>query len=323
MRINKNLSLFAGLLVLVGTVLIFAIQKISPLIGHAAYYCQTFMSTHMIPVPYYLSFIPFGLLFIILAIATIKVVVLCIEMQFLKHKLKGKAIIQSSVQKLIKRLELEDEAIVIRSQKHFAFCLGVRNPKIYISTGLISQLNSREIEAVLRHEQYHLENHDTITQLIASVTQSLFPFLPLIGDMIKKYRIDREIKADKYAVDKLGNSELLISVLRKLLEFPTFKTAAVAAIADQDSLEPRIYSLINKPYTSRQFRLKHLLVTLFSSIIIGVVTVLPVHGEEIHHEDNDIMMLCANGGECMQSCTGQENMKLTGPNASQPFTPVK
>lgn len=331
-RINKNLALFSGLFLILGALLLFTLDKFSHLIGHVTYYCQSLLiDAHMIPIPYYLSIIPFAFLVLILAISAIKFLILYIKVQFLKFKLRGDATIDKSTNKLFSRLGLQGKTILVKSDKQFAFCLGVRTPKIYFSTGLLSQLSKRELEAVLRHEQYHLENYDTFTMIVASVARSLFPFFPLVGDLIKKYRIEREIEADKFAVYKTGDQHALISTLKKLLSFPTVETVAVAAIADQDTLEPRIYSLVNKPYVRRQFRTRHLLITLFSSVILTTILVMPVHAKELHHQEHDVMMLCTDGA-CINSCTSEQNLnklyseipnaKTMQSNSSQSYTPM-
>lgn len=307
-KINKNLALFSGLSVLLIVILLFTINKFFPLIGHVAYYCQSFIATHIIPIPYYFSIIPVTFLFLILAISFCKFFILMLKVQLLKHTLKGEGTTEGNIHRLIKRLGLEHKTVVIQSNENFAFCLGVRIAKIYISTGLVSQLSLKEIEAVLRHEQYHLESHDTFTMIIASVAHSIFPFFPLLGDLIKKYRIEREIAADTFAVANIGSTEALISTLKKLLSFPSVKMVALAAIADQDTLEPRIYSLINKRYKKRQFRLRHLIITLFSSLIIGTFLIMPVHAKELHYKEHDVIMLCAEGDECMYSCMSEKNL---------------
>lgn len=285
----------------------------------------------MIPIPYYLSMVPFALLFVVLAISFIKFFILSFKVQFLKLKLKGNTTVNHDTNKLINRLGLKGKATLIKSDKQFAFCLGVRTPKIYFSTGLVSQLSIKELEAVLRHEQYHLENRDTFIMIVASVAHSLFPFFPLVSDLIKRYRIEREIEADKFAVTKIGDQSSLISALKKLLAFPTIETVAVAAIADQDTLEPRIYSLVNKPYVRRQFRIRHLLITLFSSVVLATILVMPVHAKELHHEEHDVMMLCTDGA-CMNACTSEKNLnklyseipnsKTMQSSSSQSFTPA-
>lgn len=172
------------------------------------------------------------------------------------------------------------------AKKRFAFCLGIRRPRIYISTGLIAKLSEKEIEA------------------------------------------------DKFAVYKTGNQHDLISALKKLLAFPTVEMAAAASIADQNTLEPRIHALLKKNYTRRQFQIRHLLVTLFSASLLGVTLITPVYAKEIHHDEHDVMMFCSAGGECMQSCTSQENLnklyseipatqKTHIENASHTYTPAQ
>ncbi|QQS38788.1 M56 family metallopeptidase [Candidatus Woesebacteria bacterium] len=331
-KINKNLALFSGLFLLLGTLLFYTLQKFSPLLGHVTYYCQSLLiEANMVPIPYYLSIIPFAFLFIILTISIIKFLILYIKVQFLKYKLGGNVFANQKIDKLIMHLGLQDKVSLVKSSKHFAFCLGIRTTKIYISTGLLSQLSVKEVEAVLLHEQYHLENRDTFTMIVASVAHSLFPFFPLVGDLITKYRIDREIAADQYAVKRLGNHYALISALKKLLAFPTVQSVPVAAIADHDTLEPRIYSLVDKPFVKKQFKLKHLLITVFSSLILATIFVVPVHAKELHHEEHDVMMLCADGA-CMNSCASEKslnkfyseipNTEVNQPNASQPYTPT-
>lgn len=329
-RINKNLTLFFVLLLSLGGLLVFISQKLSPLITHATYFCQSIISTNMIPIPYYFSVIPIVVLILILTISLIKFFVLTGKIQYLRHKLRDKVTVDVHVNEVIKRLGLEEQAVIITSQDKFAYCLGIRISKIYISTGLISELSLKEVESVLRHEQYHLENHDTFTMIVASVAYSLLPFFPLLGDLIKKYKVEREIQADKFAVEKVGSSEPLIFALKKILAFPMTNTVAMAAIADQDTLEPRIYSLINKQYTKRQFRLKHLFITLLSTFIVGFVIISPVRATEIHHEEHDVIMFCTDG-KCMNSCTSESNLnklyseipsnsKVNGTKSSQPYT---
>lgn len=306
--LNKNLALFSGLFLLIGALLLFTIQKFSPLIGHVAYYCQSLLiDSNMIPVPNYLSIIPFAFLFIILATSVIKFLILNIKGQFLKFNLRSNVIADQSTNRLVKRLGLQDKVVLVKTDKQFAFCLGVRNPKIYFSTGLRSQLSIRELEAVLRHEQYHLEKHDTFIMIIASVARSLFPFFPLISDLIKKYRIDREIEADRFAIKAMGEQYTLISALKKLLVFPTVGTVVKASIADQDTLEPRIYSLVKKPYYRRQFKLRNLFITLLSTFILVAVISIPVYAQELHHEDHDVVMLCTDD-TCMNSCMSKKNL---------------
>ncbi|PIR79867.1 MAG: hypothetical protein COU25_02980 [Candidatus Levybacteria bacterium CG10_big_fil_rev_8_21_14_0_10_35_13] len=310
-RINKSLILFLGLFALLAITLLFIIQKFFPLIGHAIYYCQSFISSFIIHIPHYLSIIPLVALFFIIAISFTRFITLIIRIQILKNKLIGKVKIDNLKEEFIKNLGLKGRTVIIESNKVFAFCFGIREQKIYISTALISKLSKKEIKAVLLHEEYHLENHDNFIMIVASILQSFFPFFPLLSDLIKKYKIDREIEADKFAVAKIGDKKPLITALKKLLSYPIIETVPVAAIADYETLEPRIYSLINKNYNRRRFRLKYLLFSLFSLATVVIMIVTPVYANEIHNENQDILMLCSNSNQCINSCSSSQNYSGT------------
>ncbi|MBI2621194.1 MAG: M56 family metallopeptidase [Candidatus Levybacteria bacterium] len=306
-RINKNLALFLGLFAILGITLLFIIQKLFPLIGHAIYYCQSFISSFIIHIPHYLSIIPLIGFFLIIAIYVIKFIILIIRIQILKNKLIDKVKIDYSKKEFIKNYGLKEKIVIIESNKLFAFCFGIRAQKIYISEALLSRLSKKEIKAVILHEEYHLKNHDTFIMLVASALHSFFPFFPLLSDIIRKYRIEREIKADKFAVARIGDRKPLISALKKLLSYPIVETIPVAAIADYETLEPRIYSLVNKNYNRRQFRLKHLFLTLLSSVAVIIMVITPVYADEIHDESQDILMLCSNINQCVNSCSSSQS----------------
>lgn len=321
-NVNKNLFFFSGLVLAASSLLFIIAQKLAPLLDHAVYYCQSLITTYVAPIPYFLSIIPIVLLFLLIAISLIKFSALSFKVTVQRRRLHDKIIIRKSILILLSRLGLEQKTIIIHSETPFAYCLGIKSPKIYISTGIIAKLNRKELEAVLRHEQYHLENHDTFTMIIASVAYSLLPFFPLLGDFIKKYRIQREIQADTFAINKIGSQYPLISALRKLLAFPSLKRVEVAAIADHDTLEPRIYSLLDKRYTRRQFRIKHVAITIFSTFLLGAIIVNPIYAEEIHHVDHDVVMVCTDGA-CMNSCKSEKNLNTLPENSSKEQTMPK
>lgn len=195
-----------------------------------------------------------------------------------------------------------NKTYLIESEKQFAFCLGIRSPRIYISTSLVNGLTIQEVEAVLRHERYHLNNRDTLTMLIASIGGSLLPFFPITSDFLYNYRVEREIRADADAVQGLGDEEPLISVLKKLLRTPAYAAVTASSIADHDTLEPRIQALIKKDVDFKKFKIKHVFISLVSVFIMSIITLAPVQAMEIHHEGVDTMMLCPNNEICINAC---------------------
>lgn len=301
-RINKNLITFVGLIFLLGVSTLIVLQKLIPFARHTSYYCQSLINSFSLPISHYIGAIPFMLLFIFSAVATTKLLFILLKAQLLKRKLIKKSRTNPSFSALLEKLQLTDRTYFINSEKQFAFCLGIRKPKIYISTALVSLLNIQEVEAVLRHERYHLENRDTLTMIVASIGESLLPFFPLISDFLHNYRIEREIKADKEAIQGLGDEKPLIAVLKKLLGTPSVAMVSVAAIADQDTLEPRILMLVKKDAHFRKFKIKHIFISVFSAFIMGAIVLSPVQAVEVHHEGVDVMMICPHGEACLNAC---------------------
>src|SRR3989344_2565960 len=322
-RINKNLIAFAGLISLLGVSTLIVLQKLIPFAKHTSYYCQSLVNSFSMPISHYVGAIPFVLLFIFSAVAAIKLFIILIKAQFLKRNLIKKSRTDPSFSALLEKLQLTNKTYLVESNKQFAFCLGIRTPKIYISTALTSLLSIQEVEVVLRHERYHLENRDSLTMIIASIGESLLPFFPLLSDFLHNYRIEREIEADKEAVRGLGNSYPLISVLKKLLTTPSLATMTVSAIADEDTLESRIKALVKKDYRFKEFKAKHIIISLFSAFIMSVIMLAPVQAVEVHRQGQDIMMICPHGSLCISECKQEYSAKKVNHSEDLLYSPIK
>lgn len=302
-RVSKNSAQFSLLLFFLSGVFLLIIQKFTPFIHDITYFCQSFLSTNAIAIPYFVTLLPFAIGFLIFAFSVGKVLFLTIKIKILKYKLRGEVVVNHEVEDIIKNIGLEEKVNIIKANDTFAFCLGLKHPNIYISTSMINKLNQEELIAVLKHEEYHLNNHDSLTMMIASVVHSLFPFFPLISDLIDKYRIEREVKADAFAVKSMDNSaSSLITALRKLLEYPSAESKVYAAIADEDTLEPRIHALVNKEYKRKPFKISNVLITVFSFLLVSAVVALPIYATELHHDHYDVMLLASEKGS-INTCT--------------------
>ncbi len=300
--INKNCVILLGLFLPLGILSFAALQKFLPLLSHVTYYCESFINSHSMPIPYYLGIIPFILFFAFLLVALVKLLIIYVKVQFFRKQLIHNNNRKTHVNYLIEKLHIKDKTYLVKNKRPFAFCLGIRDPKIYVSTGLIAILTSKEIEAVLLHERYHLKNRDTFTMLIASIGESLLPFFPLFSDVLRNFRIEKEIQADKTAIEGLGSSKSVISILRKLLTVPETHLAIAPAIADYDTLEPRILALVKKDFRFRKFKLHRVLISIFSVVLLSLISFSPVHAVEIHNMGQDEMIICPHDNGCMNAC---------------------
>ncbi len=317
-RVNKNIFKFLSIILLSGAFLIIILQKISPLLSHTVYYCQTYINSISISIPYLMTVLPVILFFSLLKIALGKGVFVVVKAQTLKKKLMENVTSDKKFSKALMKLKLQEKTMLIKSNKPFAFCLGIVRPKIYISTKMISLMDKAEVEAILRHEKYHLENKDSFVMLLASMGESLLPFFPLLSDLLHNYRIEREVKADNEAIKELGHSASIVSVLRKLLAYPSFATIPVSAIADQGTLEPRIRAIVKKDFQFKKYKVKNMLISFLSLTVLSFTIIAPVQAFDLHDEKNDIMMLCPNGDSCAKWCT--ENNTVIPQYSSMPLS---
>jgi beta-lactamase regulating signal transducer with metallopeptidase domain len=189
-------------------------------------------------------------------------------------------------------VSVESEVITFRGEQPEAFCLGIFRPRIYISTGMIRIMNKAELATVLRHEQYHLSHQDPLIFLIAYITQSLFPFFPIVADLMSNYRTEREIMADKQA--GVGdNANTLRRVLQKLIaREPRTEVAFAPAISAHETLETRVRVLTGESYKRKKMGLRQIIISVAALIIMGLSITIPLKIVEIHSEGVDTVNAC-------------------------------
>ena len=326
MKLNKYLILFVGLFVGLNTLLFVVLQKYFPLfLHHVIYYCQEMAKTLAFRLPGNIGMIIFSLLLLAPLTAFVKFVLTIAKIYRFRKHLSGNSIKDASLTKVLDKLNLESRVAIVNSSKPYALCFGVRDPKIYLSTKLMAMLSTKELEVVLRHEKYHLEHRDTLTLMLATIFESLLPFFPLISDLIKQYRIERELLADKAASVGIEGNKHLSSILTKLLKHePSFAFVIAPALADIDTLEARIKRLANIPIFSRKFDFKNVVISLLSIGFLFLLALTPVNATELHTQDHDVIMICTSGSECTSHCGENATVSPVSKvqNASTPFTPA-
>lgn len=329
-RINKNLAKFVILAMLLSSSMIIILYKFSPLFKHSVYYCQQFIHSFSIKIPSQLGFIIPGVITVVLLMAIYKLLYMYFEIRRLRSKLVFHLRPSHGLDGLLKKLELQDKVYVVNSDKAFAFCFGIRRPKIYISIPFIEIMNEKELEAVLLHERYHLNNRDSLTMLLASTIQLLFPFFPVVSDLLVQYKVSREIEADKEAIKGLGESLPVISVLKKLLAVTAPAFATASAIADYDTLEPRIKALTKQDkYSFRKFKTSNIIVSLLFLTLFFALVLAPTKVIAIQAANQDTTMICLQGDSCAAWCRKNNTVVPKSPrvsdsdNASYLYSPAK
>lgn len=176
---------------------------------------------------------------------------------------------------LIVAVGLAGRVDLVESAQPIGFCYGLRRPRVCLAVGLVMVLSHRELEAVLRHEAYHVRNRDPLRMLVGRALAATFFFVPSCHDLLAHYHRHVEVIADRAAVRQMGEVHSLASALDKLLDAPNSGFASLPGVSG-GALELRIDSLLGKPAKlSIRTMVPRLALSAVGILVIAAPAVLP------------------------------------------------
>jgi beta-lactamase regulating signal transducer with metallopeptidase domain len=198
-----------------------------------------------------------------------------------------------------------DRVALVKSADSLAMTLGIYQPKIIFSTGLLSQLTTKQLEAVVLHEAYHFRHHHPALFIWGELVSSTLFFLPSLHDLLQQMKYRLEANADLFAINSQQTSRFLKqAVIRNLDQAST--PQFVPSFAASRVLEQRIASLTNHQ-AQIQFDLKKMLITLMV-IGAGLVMMLPrPHTIQAQTNQTQNQSICGFL-QCVSSCVQEELM---------------
>ncbi|MCO4779014.1 MAG: M48 family metalloprotease [Flavobacteriaceae bacterium] len=160
----------------------------------------------------------------------------------------------------------------------FVFTAGILNPKIFLSEGLLKELDSKESDALLVHEKAHVLNKDSMIKLLIHIACFYFynhkKILSDLEDRLEQ-RADYEILKKGYSknfvmglIDKVGN---LVNSKQK----PAF-----ACSFTQENQSLRISYLFNSKVESPY---KNYILLGFGSLSFFTFMLMTFYVNEFHH----------------------------------------
>lgn len=307
---NQFLTLLIVALSL-GIVMLLTSQKfLMTLMQKGVTSCQEFLQTFSLPLPHHTQSVLLAILLFIITGSIVKLLFSVVKIYQFHIRLQENLLSPQVIMPLLTKLHLTEKTVLIQSDKPFAFCFGVIHPKIYLSTAAISLLSTKELKAVLWHEEAHLTNHDTISLFLISLIQSLFPFFPLFSDIVAIFLIEREIRADQDAIKKLHSPQPLITALSKLLRQDVLHQFTYApAIADETTLEKRISYLTTRKKINTSIRPRHVVVSLIFVFFLLLSLFTPLQAVEVHHEQHDTLLLATQSKVKTVACQSSVQVK--------------
>ena len=101
-------------------------------------------------------------------------------------------------------------------ERPLAFTFGVLRPTILLSTWMVTQLDRRELEAVLTHELEHVARRDYLAVWFATVLRDAFFYLPTSRVAYHQLQQEKEFACDEMAVEVTHRPLALASALTKV-----------------------------------------------------------------------------------------------------------
>lgn len=95
-----------------------------------------------------------------------------------------------------------------RSRRPAAFCVGVVRPCVVVTSGLLDRLSPEERAAAVWHEAQHARLREPLRCLLAELVSSTFFWLPACRDIHERYRLARELDADREAISRTSRRAL-------------------------------------------------------------------------------------------------------------------
>ena len=74
-------------------------------------------------------------------------------------------------------------AFVIDDERPHAFCAGLLNPRVYVTSGALAILDEPALKAVLAHERHHARRRDPLRLATSRVLSRAMFFLPALGEL--------------------------------------------------------------------------------------------------------------------------------------------
>lgn len=323
MKTNKYLVGFISLLLILTLGYAVIAYRYFPLLLHRSiFYCQEIVKTLSLNLSGEMGKVIVGILLFSILFILFQVVKTIISfLAFVYALSKSEVHNESMMENLLNKLDLSGKVVILDESKPKAFCFGFKNPKIYVSTGLIFLMSETELEVILRHEKSHMEHNDSLAFFLASVAESLFPFFPIISDFIRVYRTEREVSADSAAIQGMKENSSITGALKKLLQYEPLQTLAfIPDMISEDSLEIRIRSLNALKPHPHKVRFRNLAVSIFSFMVLVGLMVSPVRAIDLHDADSDAVVFCADdSSNCTFACRDRELLEKRSYSSQQTF----
>jgi Zn-dependent protease with chaperone function len=167
----------------------------------------------------------------------------------------------------------------VASEHLFVFSCGLFMPCAFISTRLMEQLSTKQLDVVLTHEQAHCRRRDILRRLFLSLG-ALFHLPVLRRHLLADLTLSQEQICDEAAAQKIGDrlfvAETIVNLARQLnTQIPEQEIGVIAF--NGSHIDARVQQLLEPPKPVSRYW--GFYITLFFIILFsGMLTItMPMH----------------------------------------------
>jgi len=147
-------------------------------------------------------------------------------------------------------------------------------PAILLPVGLMNNLSSEQLEAILIHELHHIRRHDFLWNILQRVAETLFFFNPLIWILGKEIRQLREELCDQDVIEQTQDPTPYAQALFSLTE--SSRHALALSAKSESGLARRFRSILSPQQLSNPISKLNSIVELCVILLIAACCLLPV-----------------------------------------------
>jgi Zn-dependent protease with chaperone function len=181
------------------------------------------------------------------------------------------------VQHLPQQTVQELPARVLEQSTPFVAQIGFWNPELVISQGLLDTLEPSHLDVVLMHEEAHAHYRDTFWFFWLGWLRRLAAWLPQTEALWQELLILRELRADRWAAQRVDNlllAEALLSVVSASQMESDDLCAAFSSAVVKNRLTERIEALLDESEPLPESRFAP---WLWLGMVILPLAIVPFH----------------------------------------------
>lgn len=167
----------------------------------------------------------------------------------------------------------------VPSEAPLAITAGLLAPRVYVTTGLLRQLDGPYREAVLAHERAHVRRRDPLARLVAELLGELHGATTRDA-LLADFTLCCERACDEDAAAAIGDrtavAGALVELGRMVAREPLPPTP-LAARFGEGSLSARVHALLEAPKPAPAPSLPSRRLALLGAITLGALACAPLH----------------------------------------------